>query len=203
MKRARDLPPLLVPVAVLVIVTAGAALLARHSKIIVTAAQERLEAQQNQLSEARLKHSNAGSEKALIQRYLPSYQALQAMGFVGAEQRLTWVDGLSAANREVGLDNLQYQIGQQGTYPLANELGVADLPVRQSIAKLTIPLVHEEDLMRFFRSLAAKRAGLFTINACQLKRTGSEEPSGAASNVTAECEIAWITVSDVEPEKKP
>ncbi len=203
MKRPRSVPPLLLPVAVLAVVTVGAVQLARHSETLVSAAQQRLAVQQRELSDARLKQSNAGSEKALIQRYLPTYQALQALGFVGAEQRLTWVDGLSAANRDLALDNLQYQIGQQGPYPLANELGAGDLPVRQSIARLTIPLVHEEDLMRFFRSLAEKRTGLFTINACQLTRTGGADPSGTLSNVSAECEIAWITVPDVETEKRP
>lgn len=203
MKPTRPLPPLLVPVSLLVAVTLGAALLARHAATTVSAAQQRLATQERALADARLKHSNAGGEKALIQRYLPTYQALQAMGFVGAEQRLGWLDGLAAANREAGLDNVQYQIGQQGDYPLANEMGAAGLPVRQSVAKLSIPLVHEEDLMRFFRGLAAKRTGLFTINACLLKRTGSDEPSGAASNVGAECEIAWITVADAEQEGKP
>jgi len=203
MKRQGALPPLLLPVAVLVAVSVLAALLARQAAVLVSAAEQRLASQQRLLADARLKHSNAGSEKELIQRYLPAYQALQALGFVGAEQRLTWVDALAAANRDAGLDNLQYQIGQQGAYPLANEFGGTALPVRQSISKLTIPLVHEEDLMRFFRSLAEKRAGLFTINACLLRRTGSEDPSGAASNVGAECEIAWITVSDVEPDKTP
>lgn len=202
MKPGRSLPPLAVPLAALVFALAGAALLVRHSESIVTQAKDRHAAQERALSEARTKHMNAGSEKQLIQRYLPSYQTLQAMGFVGAEQRISWIDSLSAANRETGLDNLQYQIGQQDKYPLAGEFGAADLPVRQSVAKLTIPLVHEEDLLRFLRALAARRTGIYTVNACQLRRGTAGEPSGAASNVSADCELAWVTVADVEPDGK-
>lgn len=201
MKNGRALPPLAVPLAVLATVLVGVALLVRYSEGIVDGAKERRTTQERALSDARQKHMNAGSEKELIQRYLPSYQSLQSMGFVGAEQRLAWIDSLSAANRETGLDNLQYQIGQQDRYPLASELGAADLPLRQSVAKLTIPLVHEGDLMRFFRSLAAKRTGIFSINSCLVRRNGGGEPTGAVSNVSAECEIAWLTVADLDREK--
>ncbi len=201
MKQGRSLPPLAVPLAVLAAVLVGMAMLVRYSEGIVDAAKERRTTQERALSDARMQHMNAGSEKELIQRYLPSYQALQAMGFVGAEQRLAWIDSLSAANRETGLDNLQYQIGQQDKYPLASDIGAGDLPLRQSVAKLNIPLVHEGDLMRFFRSLAAKRTGIFAINSCALRRNGGGEPSGAVSNVSAECEIAWLTVADLDPEK--
>jgi hypothetical protein len=200
-KQGRSLPPLAVPLAVLAAVLVGMATLVRYSGGIVDAARERRTIQERALSDARLQHMNAGSEKDLIQRYLPSYQALQAMGFLGAEQRLAWIDSLSAANRETGLDNLQYQIGQQEKYPLANDIGASDLPLRQSVAKLTIPLVHEGDLMRFFRNLAAKRTGIFSINGCLLRRSGAGEPSGTVSNVSAECEIAWLTVADLDPEK--
>lgn len=201
MKKGPPLPPLAVPIGVLVAVLVGVALLVRTSEGIVDAAKERRTAQERAFADARQKHMNAGSEKELIQRYLPSYQALQAMGFVGSEQRLAWIDSLSAANRETGLDNLQYQIGQQEKYALASEMGAGDLPMRQSLARLTIPLVHEGDLMPFFRSLAAKRTGIFSINACQLRRSGAGEPSGAVSNVSAECEIAWLSVADLDREK--
>lgn len=202
MKRGRALLPLAVPLTVLAAAAAISAGLVHYANGLVGEARAGLTARERALSDARRKHMNAGSEKELIQRYLPSYQSLQAIGFVGAEQRIAWIDSLSAANRETGLDNLQYQIGRQEKHPLAADLGAGDLPLRQSVAKLTIPLVHEEDLMRFFRALAAKRTGIFSINNCILRRGSPGAPSGAVSNVTAECEIAWLTVADPEPEEK-
>ena len=50
--------------------------------------------------------------------------------------------------------------------------------------------------MTFFRSLAAQRAGMFMLNGCNIRRTGVVPPSGTQANLTADCEVAWITVAD-------
>ena len=36
------------------------------------------------------------------------------------------------------------------------------------------------------------------LNGCNLRRTGIVPPSGTQANLTAECEVAWITVDDTQ-----
>lgn len=201
MSEARKaLPPLAIPGITLVlalIVTVG---LVRYSETLVAQANRGLSAQEQSLGEARKKYSNAGAEKDIITRYLGTYQALQELGFAGGEQRINWVDSLRKANREAGMFGVEYQIGQQSPYPLSSELGGGDLPMKHSVMKLTVPLLHEGDLMRFFRLLANQRAGVFTLNACQLRRSAPLDAAATQPRLGAECEVSWITVNEDEKE---
>lgn len=198
----RGLPPLFVPIALLIAVLGAAAFVVQYSEGLVAQAQARLRADEQALADARRQHSNAGAEKEVIARYLGGYAQLQDGGFVGAEQRVNWVDGLRTANRDAGLFGVEYQIAQQEVYPYASDVGGTGLPMKQSTMKLTLPLLHEGDLGNFLRALAAQRNGIFTVNACTLKRaSASAQPSVEQPNLSAECELAWITVSDTEAEK--
>ena len=169
---------------------------------LVGAAEARLAAQTRQLSQSRQRHANAGLEKDILQRFRETYDALGRIGFVGPEQRLNWVDGLREVNREARMFGIDYQIGQQEAYPGAATLGMPELPMRQSIMRVRMPLLHEGDLMSFFRLLAARGDGVFTINACDLRRTERSPGIGAEPTLLAECELAWITVAEPEPPSK-
>ncbi len=186
------------PALVLVIAAALTLMAIWYAEGLVANRQQLRDTAQRQRVDADKKHANAGAEKKLITDYLAPYSALQDAGFVGGEQRIDWVDSLRTANRAAGLFGVNYDIGQQEAYPLARDLGAGDLPLKQSPMKLTLPLLHEGDLMAFFRSLAAQRAGLFMLNGCNLRRTGIVPPSGTQANLTAECEVAWITVDDTQ-----
>jgi len=200
----KGLPPLALPVMALVGVLIAAALLVRYSERLVNQSKTSLAAQQQTLSEARQKFSNAGAEKDVIARYMGTYQALQQLGFAGGEQRINWVDSLRKANREAGMFGVEYQIGQQVVYPLASEMGGNGLPMKQSIMKLGVPLLHEGDLMRFFRLLANQRSGVFTLNACNIRRNAPMDAGVMLPRLVADCEVSWITVSEAEkPEGTP
>lgn len=176
----------------------AAVLLIRYSEGMVAQAEGSRSAQQQALSEARQKHSNAGAEKEIITRYLGTYTALQELGFIGGEQRINWVDGLRTANREANMFGVEYQISQQTPYPFAPEIGGAGLPLKQSVMKITVPLLHEGDLMHFFRLLATHRSGVFTLDACALRRNTTNDLTGTQPRIAAECEVSWITVNETE-----
>ena len=108
---------------------------------------------------------------------------------------------LRTINREAKLYGVEYQIGQQEPYAGASTLGVADLPMRQSIMRVRLPLLHEGDLMDFFRMLAARRSGVFTMNACEIDRIGQGVSDGTQPTLNAECELTWITVPEEEAER--
>lgn len=202
--RKKGLPPLALPVMALLGVLIAGALLVRYAEGLVDQSRVSLAAQQKALIDARQKFSNAGAEKDVIARYLGTYQALQQLGFAGGEQRINWVDSLRKANREAAMFGVEYQIGQQVVYPLASEMGGNGLPMKQSVMKLSVPLLHEGDLMRFFHLLANQRSGVFTLNACQVRRSAPMDAAATLPRLVADCEVSWITVSEGEkPEGTP
>jgi hypothetical protein len=159
-------------------------------------AKRELVQQQKLLQEARTKLQRSGDEKQLIVRFLDDYHNLERVGFVGEEQRINWLDGLRLTNQQTQLFGVDYQIGAQQAYPFASEFDPGQLVIRQSLMKVTFSLLHENDLMRFLETLAKQGVGVFAVNQCTLNRIAM---GGGAiryqPNLSAECELAWITVT--------
>ena len=80
---ASELRALQTPLILLLIIVAlGAGLIYQLDQTLTTTKRE-LALQQNQMREARTRLQKSGDEKDIIVRYLPSYQYLQRVGFVG------------------------------------------------------------------------------------------------------------------------
>jgi hypothetical protein len=142
-----------------------------------------------------MRYQRSGEERQTIQHYLQSYRQLEKIGFIGSEQRLNWVQGLRLANEKAGLFGVDYQIGAQESFPYLAKGDPLGDRVRRSQMKVALALVHEEDLMRFFGALAAQRPGMYTLNGCKLDRVSKESaPAARQRNLTANCELSWVTI---------
>jgi hypothetical protein len=191
----RDIPALgrpLLALGLVVGLSAGSILLAER---LVKEARGSLTKAQADLGEARKRVQRSGEERDTILRYVGPYQTLAQRGIVGEEQRLAWVDALRTANNEAQLYGVEYEVGAQQAYALAAEAGAGGLPVQQSVMKLKFGLLYEDDLLSFFRVLAAQDVGAFTINQCALQRLVPEVVRATNTpTLRAECEVAWITI---------
>jgi hypothetical protein len=147
------------------------------------------------LQEARIRYQRSGDERETVTHYLQTYRQLEKIGFVGAEQRLNWVESLRAANAQAGLSGVNYQLTAQEPYPyVAKDNPVGDR-VRQSRMRLSFGVLHEGELTRLFRALSAQQQGLFALNSCSLDRAGRQgAPLPGQANLTAECELSWLTI---------
>src|SRR5579859_1109754 len=147
------------------------------------------------LQEARSRYQRSGDERETILRYLPAYQQLHQQGFVGTEQRINWLEGLRAANKLAGLFGVTYQLEPQKPFNVGGPDNPMSQYLRHSQMKLTLGLVHEGDLMRFFRALAAQQTGLFMLTGCALDRAGGNDaPAPRQANLSAQCELSWLTI---------
>ncbi len=182
--------PYTAPVLLLVMVTIAVGTLDWYSFRIAETGRNAAAQQQRALDEARARYQRSGEERDLLGRYAPEYIALAEHGFIGTEQRVNWIDNLRIANETTRLFGVQYQIGAQTPYNLP-ELPQAMLV--QSPMTIDLRLLHEGDLMRFLRTLASGRAGVFTLNECTLERIGSEPSARAQPNLRADCELSWIS----------
>ena len=87
-------------------------------------------------------------------------------------------------------------------YGFATEAEAGSLPVQQSIMKLKIGLLYEDDLLTFFQVLAQQNVGAFSVNQCSLQRLVPERrPSRLNPTLRAECDVGWITIPTARPRR--
>jgi len=196
---APELKALQAPLIILVIVLGLGAGIVYQLDQTLSATKRELAQQQAQMREARTRLQKSGEEKELIVRYLPNYEYLQRIGFVGDEKRLNWLEGLRLSNQQAQLFGVQYQIGSQQQYPYAAELSPGQLTLHQSVMKLSFQLLHEGDLMSFLKALGKQGAGFFAVNECKLDRANTGGSIRFQPNLRADCDIAWITLRAASP----
>lgn len=198
-----EIKALQTPLTALAIVVLAIAALAYFADLELKKARAQFQAQQAQLRDARTRLQKSGDEKELIVRYVGAYQQLQRAGFAGDENRINWLDGLRIANQQNDLFGVDYQIEAQKAYLHAQELNPGAIQLRQSPMRLRFQLLHEEDLMRFFTTLAREGVGIFTIDQCSMKRLDLSGAVRYQPNLQVDCELSWITAKPGNPEKKP
>lgn len=160
---------------------------------LATDAQRELLAQQVALKSAQTQLQRGKTEQQLISGHLPAYQAWAARGFVGAENRLAWLEAAQTANRSSGLYGLDYALTPRTPAPIAL---AGNLPLGMTAMTLKLPLLIETDLPRFLDALRARSSGLFRVQRCQLTRLSDAPPQAVdRPELDAECELLWFTVT--------
>ena len=200
-----DLKALRYPLIVLLAVLLAGAAAITYSDQMTVAARQQLAQQQIQLKEARTRLQKSGDEKDVIVNFLDGFRQLERSGFVGEEQRINWLDALRLANQQTDLFGVDYQIETQRPLPHAADLKPGAIALNQSVMRLSFRLLHEEDLVRFLNALARQGGGIFTVDRCIMRRIDTGGVIRYQPNVTADCELSWITAKvGAKPEpKKP
>lgn len=158
-----------------------------------TAAEAGLRAQQAALNAARARQQQAQTEARLIAQHLDAYRALLARGFVGAENRLAWIEAVHLANRDARLYGLTYTLSPRAAAPAALAGG---LPLQQTRMTLAMPMLVETDLPRFLDALRARAPGLFRVDRCRMSRIADDSPQAVnRPELDVECELLWFTVT--------
>jgi hypothetical protein len=181
--------PLLVLFAVLLIAAAAV----YSTEQLKVSAERQLAQQQARLNEARTRLQKSGDEKDIIVRYRDAFRALQRAGFVGEEKRINWLDGLRVTNQQADLFGIDYQIGSQKKYQYAASLNPGQIQLFESEMRLRFRLLHEEDIIRFFGLLARQNLGIFHVDRCEMRRIDTRGVIRFQPNLSADCEVSWIT----------
>lgn len=188
----------------------AAALLAGAAMVVFTRQaldQEKLRhtRQEVVLREAQERLQKSGDEKARILRYRASFASLQQRGFVGEEQRINWVDALRAASLKLKMFGVNYQIEAQQPYDAPLGMDAGQYHVHQSLMKISLGLLHEEDLLRFLDTLNEQQAGIFTLRECSMQRqtAGRVESAKVQPNLQAECSLSWLSISEAKAAGNP
>lgn len=156
----------------------------------------------SQLIQAANQYRDASADQAVYQRYASRFTELAETGWIGNEQRLSWIESLQAINGEMHLPTLRYDIRQQRSASLAGTRMPDRLELRQTPMNLQIEALHERDILDLLGALREQGAGLMSVSECRLERVGSGPDihvRPGQPNVNANCALHWYTLR-MEPE---
>ena len=146
---------------------------------------------------ARRRFLYAESEKQEIRSYQPLFVELQRRRFVGAENRLDWVEAIRLIQERRRLLPLTYEIDPQQPYKLEGRLATGDYQLRGSRMTVHMNLVHEMDLFQFLVDL--RQHGVFTVQQCTMRRTAIAAAAAVgttpAGNLSSDCTLHWLTLT--------
>ncbi len=190
----KDLLPMRWPLAAFAAAVLGAVVLIDYSSDKYALQQQRVIEASARVAEASQRYRDSDLEKEMISRYLPQYRELQQRGFIGSENRINWIDALRIADQQAGGFGVQYQLSAQGPYkgllsgdPIATRL-------RRSTMDIRFGVVHEGQFLAFLEALESQGSGMYALRACSLEPVHNEQPRPKAQNLTAHCEIDWVTL---------
>ena len=145
------------------------------------------------------KLARANEEEREIEASLQQYQALEARGIIGEENRLDWVDTVTAIKNERRLFNIRYSFEPQKPldYPGFGPAGSVKFMV--SRVKLEIELLHEEDLLNFIGDLAKRSKPYLSVRSCDVRRESRGAGTTLAARLRADCVFDLITISQNKP----
>lgn len=155
--------------------------------------------QENVLEAARRKHDDTllrlqSAEKELqdIRTYQPRFNQLVAAGMIGAENRLAWIEALRQSQQGRGIPSVTWEIEPQQLIHVPVPLTLGDYQLRASRMMVHAALLHDMDLFYLLDDL--RRAGLYTVQDCLVKRTTVPAVAGLTPRLTADCTLAWISL---------
>lgn len=177
--------------AAVALIAAGAALIVTSERYHRTAVREQA-AIKAQLDEFEGKLRQVRAEENEIKQKAALFANLQARGIIGEEQRLDWVELIKEIRDLRKLLDVQYEFSPQQTLDKASAGGYT---FKSSAMRLQMKLLHEMDLLNFINDLRLHAKAYVRVRACSVTRVPRTMTTGGdGSQLTAECELEWITI---------
>jgi len=142
------------------------------------------------------KISEVNEDKMFIEVYGERFKALESAGIFVAEQRVSWVDSLQTAIREMKLPNVRYEVSPQRVSADNLSYDANNITVHASPLKIEMNLLHEQDMITLLERLEHNVVGRFLIDSCEIKR--AEVKFGYyldRPNLGITCHMRWLTLS--------
>jgi len=152
----------------------------------------------NSLSASHRALNKKSKEIALVDDYLEAYTALTDNGFIGDERRLSWVESIKAANKEIKLPTFDYSIAVQGDYIRPGLKQNKHVKAYASKMDLDLGVLHEEDIFRVFKILDEKVQSHFVLEACEISIGQNRELKIDKANLKAHCVVNWVHLKVAE-----
>jgi hypothetical protein len=158
-----------------------------------------LELQNGNLNQAQQAYLTVAGEREAIAKYLLLYRQLVQQGLVGEERRTEWIEELRDITHQHNLLGVNYQISPQQAVKTPTGTNTNIILAHRSVMRLELALLHEVDFLTMLNALRDSRHAVFRMRSCEIKPIAGVEKSHLIPQLTANCEIDWLTIT--EPRK--
>lgn len=162
-------------------------------------AQADLRNARNMGIDARRRLAAAHEDLQNMSIYADEYGALIKRKIIGDDQRLDWMEGMEELRQMDLVTDFRYLIAPQKKYSPRPQFDSGNFDIRYSETKLQFDLLHEAQLVDFFRTLRKKIPGWYQLEGCSIQRSASDDDRAAGSaaiQLKAECRGGWITLKN-------
>ena len=135
--------------------------------------------------------------KRILEQYHQRYHQFHNSGFVGRENRLDWVETIRTTADELNLPHVSYTLDPQVPVapPVTSGRASSNIKIHASSVELDIGLLHELDLLRFFRKLQNGAPGLMKVDKCSMLRQEDAGRTGTNdARIIATCKLSVFSV---------
>lgn len=140
--------------------------------------------------------ASIAEEEREVSEKLDVYRRLRELNILGSENRLEWAEAIARIKKERELLDLRYTIDRQKLL-LSAPGKPANVDFFSSTLRVSLALLHEEDLLRFLSDLRDSGNAYYSVRRCDVSRTGQAVPGTSMTpRLRAECEIDLITIQD-------
>ena len=172
----------------------GAVLLASLGAVTVVMAQREYAAAVDAHQRAAERHAQAMRElqraqqnEDAVRSAIARYDSLSQSGLIGAEHRLAWIETLDAARVSLGVERIAYDILPQRR--MSSEGSPQALEWMESRMRLNLRVRHAGVLLGVLEALQGVSSAIVRPERCRV--AWAED---AASGLSAECELRWLTL---------
>ena len=197
----RDLSKLQWPVLLTIFLLLTAGTLAYWSERRLQEANAQRASAESQLFQNEQRFRQVHSEEQEIKERTEIFQKLEKSGIAGEENRLEWIELLRDLQRQLHLPGMNYEFGPQQA--LEKTDGAA-FTYHRSHLHIQLRLLHEEDLLNFLERLQQRAQAMLLVRSCRLARpTVSLESGAALTQLSAECDMEWVSLQRATAGKQP
>ena len=157
--------------------------------------QAKLKTNEARFRDMSQKYLGVDEEERIIREDYPLVKGYKEQGILGGERRLDWIETLQRTSGLLKGSRLNYQIGARATLTPKYSINSGSYNLFASPMKLSLELLHEGDVPSILGELD-RGLGLYEIPKCSFERVGKTvELNAGKTNLKADCELRWITLS--------
>ncbi len=190
-----DLKILRVPAIALAVAIAASVGGSIGSEILMQAQKKEARKESRRAKTMSRKYEAAKVDIKHVGKYYPLFQKLRERGIIGKGDRVQRVEALAEEAKYLNLSSLQYTISPEVNYEPKFNVERSDAQLVGSEMKITMGLLHEEDLIDLLNRLYESQQGIFLVNDCKIVRTVKNvKRNSAAANMDGGCTMQWFNV---------
>lgn len=188
----KDFAKLQIPLLSMLVMLVLAGLLAWWSTGLAEKSERENKAANTSKNQVEQRLRQVRTEEQELKEKAQIFQQMQNSGMAGEEKRLDWTEMLRNTQRDMRLPGMTYEFGAQIQIDSVEGAAFAYFT---SPMRLQLRLLHEQDLLNFLNRIQKEASALVLVRSCKLSpATRSNDARDALAQLSAECELQWVTV---------